>query len=160
MYKAAFDILGRGFILKEMLHYFSMPNNSIQELHRDVNNLFTEENLMVPTFLIAFQIPLVNFDYKSGGTRIIAGTHLSFEEPPILEKENLAEVHKYTPTLNEKDCIVRDCRAWHGAGINRTEKTRAMYTIAFARKWYGKPAQVSKEFYFGLDKDKRHMVTL
>jgi hypothetical protein len=43
LYTAAYEILGEGFILKELLHYFSMPDNSIQELHRDVNDLYRNE---------------------------------------------------------------------------------------------------------------------
>jgi ectoine hydroxylase-related dioxygenase (phytanoyl-CoA dioxygenase family) len=160
LYTAAYEILGEGFILKELLHYFSMPDNTIQELHRDVNDLYRNESLIVPTFLIAFQIPLVNFDYESGGTRIIKGTHLSSGEPPRLENEDLNKVPAHTPVLKEQDCLVRDCRAWHGAGVNKTGNSRAMYTIAFAKSWYGGPAKVSKEFYFRLDRDKRHMVTI
>lgn len=160
IYTTIYDILGKDFILKEMLHYFSTPNNTMQELHRDVNNIYQSERLLVPTFLVAIQIPLIDFDYSSGGTRIIDGTHLNFDEPTRIENENMAEVSKYTPTLKEKDCLIRDCRAWHGAGINKTESYRAMYTLAFAKSWFGKPAKVTKELYFGIEREKRHMVTV
>ena len=160
IYQAVSDILGNDFILQEVLHYFSMPDNSIQKLHKDVDHLFPIEKLTTPTFVLGIQIPMIDFDYESGGTRIVPGTHLDFETPTDLDHENLDKVFEYTPVLKERDCIIRDCRAWHGAGTNNSEKVRAMFTIAFAKRWFGKPAKVSKDFYFNLDRDKRHLVTL
>lgn len=140
-----------------MLH-FSLPQNSIQELHVGVNQLFIQEKTITPPFSIAVHYPMVDFNTTTGGTRIVPQTQNLFEEPTRLENEDLSKVSKYTPVVSSKSCLVRDCRAWHGAGKNSSNKIRSMYSLAFSKKWYAKPAKVSKDFYFSLDRNKRHLV--
>lgn len=150
--------LGEDFILNEILIHFSLPQNNMQELHADVNQLFIDEKTVTPPFSIGVHYPMVDFNAKTGGTRIIPHTHNLFEEPTRLENEDLSKVAEYTPTVTEKSCLVRDCRAWHGAGKNSSNEIRSMYSLAFSKRWYAKPAKVSKDFYFSLDRDKRHLV--
>jgi len=151
-------VLGEDFILQEILIHFSLPENHIQELHSDVNNLFNKAGFSTPSFLVAVHFPLVNFNYKSGGTRIIKNTHNKVDSaPPLLEEENIQEIYKYTPNVEIKSCLVRDCRAWHGAGLNQTKEIRAMISLAFSKKWYGSPAKVSKDLYYSINREYRHM---
>ncbi len=153
-------ILGERFILKEIYIYFSLPNNGIQELHKDGIELFSNTNLNLPPHLIVMQFPLVDFNSLSGGTRIVAGSQFSSEEPTRLENENLLTIDNITPEVKKQGCILRNSQAWHGAGINSTNETRAMYTLSYAKNWFGSPTKVSKDLYFCIDKDKRHLVTL
>lgn len=154
------NTLGEDFILNEILIHFSLPQNSIQELHADVNQLFIKEKTITPPFSIGVHYPMVDFNTMTGGTRIIPETHDLFEEPTRLENEDLNKISEYTPVVSKKSCLVRDCRAWHGAGKNSSDKIRSMYSLAFSKKWYAEPAKVSKDFYFSLDRGKRHLVNV
>lgn len=65
----------------------------MQELHSAQINYFPEENIILPTTSVAIQFPLVKFDYKSGGTRIIPKTHLSDKAPTCLDEEDYDKRH-------------------------------------------------------------------
>lgn len=159
IYNLLAEILGADFILKEILIYFSLPNNNYQELHSDVNPLFPEKlDITTPTYLVAVQFPLIDFNFNSGATRIIPKTHNSISEPTRIENEDINNIKSITPAIKMKGCLIRDCRAWHGSGINKSKDIRAMITLAFARSWYGKKGKVSKDVFFCIDKNKRHLV--
>lgn len=151
------SILGDGFILNELLLYFSLPDNDLQELHRDVNPLFPESNIEIPPYIVAVQYPINDFNSTSGGTRIIPGTHQNTSEPTRLENEK--NILESIPNISKKDCVIRDCRTWHGAGKNNSSSPRAMFTLAFSKPWFGKKGNVSKDVYFSIDKEKRNMVS-
>jgi ectoine hydroxylase-related dioxygenase (phytanoyl-CoA dioxygenase family) len=158
VYKELYSIFEGDFELRELYIYFSKPNNGIQELHRDSQTLFKEFDHQIPPYIIVVQYPLVDFNFNSGGTRIIPKSHRSQEDPHRIEFENLELIRNYTPVINKKGCIIRDSRVWHGAGVNLTNEIRAMYTLSFTRKFIGSPTQVSKDLYFCLDRDKRHLL--
>lgn len=151
--------LGNNFYLQELYFYFSLPNNSIQELHKDGVTLFSNINYILPPHIIAVQFPLINFNSKSGGTRIVPKSHLSFEEPTRIENENINLIENYTPVVSKQGCIIRDARAWHGAGVNTSTEIRTMCTLAFTKAFIGQPFAISKDLFFCIDKKKRHMVT-
>lgn len=152
------DLLGADYILNEILIHFSLPNNHMQELHADVSQLFKEEKSVTPPFLVGVHYPMIDFDATTGATRIVPKTQDRFDEPTRLENEDMAKITAYTPEVPVKSCLVRDCRVWHGAGKNSSNEIRAMYSLAFSRKWYAPQARVSKDFYFSLSPDKRHLV--
>lgn len=152
-------VLGERFNLNEIYIYFSLPNNTIQELHKDGIELFPESNLKTPPYFLAVQYPLVDFNSNSGGTRIISGSHLLNEKPTRLENENLLILENITPEIKKRGCMVRNPQTWHGAGVNQTEQTRAMITLSFSKEWFGNKAKVSKDLYFCIDKNKRHLLT-
>ncbi|MGH1335501.1 MAG: phytanoyl-CoA dioxygenase family protein [Aureispira sp.] len=154
------QIYPNGFQLQEILLYFSQPNGRFQFLHRDVDHISTELFDPSPP-LTAVQIPLVQFDTLIGGTRLVAGSHKSFAEPPSIEQEDLTKVKERTPTIKVGDCLVRDARAWHGAGVNSSEQVRSMFTLAFIPlppNTTISTTAVSSDVYFNLDHQARKLV--
>lgn len=160
VYQILTDILGTDFHLIEMVIHFSQKGNQRQELHSDVLQLFPEQKVQTPPFLVAVHYPLQKFNFCSGGTRIIKKTqNLNLVDPTSYEDESIDQIKQSTPSVTKRDCFIRDCRNWHGAGENKTEDIRAMYSLAFAKNWFKRPAIVSKEFFYSLDQQHRHMVT-
>jgi hypothetical protein len=159
IYDAVKRFLGSNFLLQELYFYFALPNNSIQELHKDGVTIFPEISYNLPPHIIAVQIPLTDFNAKSGGTRIVPKSHHSFEEPTRIEDEDISSIESYTPIVTKQSCIIRDARAWHGAGVNTSSEIRAMCTLAFTKPFIGQPFAISKDLFFCIDKKKRHIVT-
>lgn len=161
IYKLVKEILGFNFRLDQILIFFSEPNNHIQNLHSDQQELFSK-NIISPTSKISVQIPLVDFDFSNGGTRIIPKTHkkkLNIED--ILKIETKIENdNSFTPKVNTKSCLVRDVRALHGVGVNKSKERRAMLVIVYTKEWLTPLKTVSKDLYFNIDKNKRHVVKI
>jgi ectoine hydroxylase-related dioxygenase (phytanoyl-CoA dioxygenase family) len=68
-----------------------VPNNHKQNLHSDQQKLFSE-NIILPSSKVSIQIPLVDFNFKNGGTRIIPKTYKESPNAIALEKiENKIE---------------------------------------------------------------------
>lgn len=158
VYNNLLQILGAGFILQEIFIHFSNPGNTIQELHYDVDQLFRDEQTLTPTYLVGVHYPLCDFTVNNGATRIVAGTQYSFDEPTRIENEKAENIESNTIKINKKGAFIRDCRAWHGAGSNTSNNIRAMYSLAFARNWYGKPCKVTTDLYFSIQRNMRHIV--
>ncbi len=155
------SLLGKKCHLKETLIFFSYPNNDKQALHSDVYDYFPEQEIELPATVVAVQFPMSDFNVFSGGTRIVPRTQNVFGAQPDLEEEEKLEGYEViTPQVNKKSCLIRDCRAWHGAGVNQSEEVRAMYTFVYTRNWCSSKGKVSKDLYFNLDRDKRHLVTV
>jgi hypothetical protein len=110
----------------------------VETISKTLSN--SSKNIILPTSKISVQIPLVDFDFSNGGTRIIPKTH----------KEK----------LNTKSCLIRDVRALHGAGINKSKERRAMLVIVYSKEWLSPLKTVSKDLYFNIDKNKRHVVKI
>lgn len=153
------QIYPNGFQLQEILLYFSQPNGRFQFLHRDVDHN-TSDHFDPSPPLTAVQIPLVQFNASIGGTRLIAGSHKNFAAPPSIEEENLSKVKERTPTIDVGDCLVRDARAWHGAGINSSQQVRSMFTLAFVPLPPDTTPStlVSSDVYFNLNHQARKLV--
>ncbi len=161
LYNTAKDILGANFSLKEILIFYSYPNNDKQELHSDLLPYFQEQDISLPPTVLAAQFPLNDFNFSSGGTRLVANTQNSFDKVLSIEEEALSNSYQIvTPVVNKKSCLLRDCRVWHGAGINLTDNIRAMFTLVFVRSWCNPKYKVSKDLYFCIDKEKRHLVAI
>lgn len=153
------QIYPEGFQLQEVLLYFSQPNGSFQQLHRDIDHTYTNHFDILPP-LTAVQVPLVPFNVATGGTRLIVGSHRTLTAPPDLEQEDLAKVMARTPTIEVGNCLVRDARVWHGAGINKSEQVRSMFTLAFAPLLSETlpSTVVSSDVYFNLNRQARKLV--
>lgn len=161
VYSFLYDCFGNSrFHLKEITLFSSHPQNDIQELHSDEINYFPNENIILPTTSIAVQFPLVDFNYQNGGTRIIPKTHLTKKPPISIEQENENFIKENTPKVNAKGCLVRDIRAWHGAGKNNSDLPRSMYVFLYTRSWLPSSTTVSKDLYFSIDKEKRHLLKI
>lgn len=145
-------------VLVESNIHFSLPGSAVQELHRDDVEIDTVGATTTSPYLLAVHYPMSVFSFDNGGTRIVPGTHLSSNDPPPLEDESASSIRRVL-RLNERDCVIRDCRAWHGAGANRSSSIRAMYSFAFAERWYRRPAAVSKDVYFNIPKRMRRCVS-
>ena len=132
----------------------------VETISKTLSN--SSKNIILPTSKISVQIPLVDFDFSNGGTRIIPKTHkekLNTED--ILKIETKIERdNSFTPKLNTKSCLIRDVRALHGAGINKSKERRAMLVIVYSKEWLSPLKTVSKDLYFNIDKNKRHVVKI
>jgi Phytanoyl-CoA dioxygenase (PhyH) len=145
-------------VLVEANIHFSLPGSAVQELHRDNVEMDTVGATAKSPYLLAVHFPMTAFSLKNGATRIVPGTHLSSDDPPSIERESPSSIRRVV-RLNKGDCFIRDCRAWHGAGANRSSSTRAMYSFAFAERWYRPPAKVSQDVYFNIPKKMRSCVS-
>lgn len=142
--------------INEVLLYFSQPNGRLQPLHRDINHL-QRDRYLEDTPLLAVQVPLIAFNAESGGTRLVSGSHKDLGAVPTLKEE--AELSVVTPTVPLGGCLIRDARAWHGAGTNSSTGIRAMFTIAFSRdEGQARPA-LSSDLYLNLSKQAQQYVT-
>lgn len=161
IYEFVKNILGFNFRLTEMLMFFSEPNNQIQNLHSDQQKLFSK-NIILPTSKISVQIPLVDFDFNNGGTRIVPKTHKkNLDTKDIIKIENKIENDdSFTPKVARRSCLIRDVRTLHGAGINRSNKRRSMLVLVYTKEWLSPLKNVSKDLYFNIDKNKRHVVKI
>mgnify|MGYP000097226850 CR=1 FL=1 len=161
IYNLVREVLGSNFKLEEILIFFSEPNNHIQNLHSDQQELFSEK-IILPTSKISIQIPLVDFNFENGGTRIIPNTHKENLNTIEIEKieDKIEKDNSYTPKVNTKSCLIRDVRTLHGAGINNSNKRRAMLVIVYTKEWLSSLKTVSKDLYFNIDKNKRHVVKI
>ena len=161
IYKLVREILGVNFRLDEILIFFSEPNNHMQNLHTDQHELFGE-NIILPTSKISVQIPLVDFDFVNGGTRIIPKTHKEkLNTNDILKLETkIVNNNSFTPKLKKKSCLIRDVRILHGAGINKSRNRRSMLVLVYTKEWLSPLKTVSKDLYFNIDKNKRHVVKI
>ena len=154
------DILGRDFNLIEGFIHFSLPGSQTQELHLDIAHLFPAETFVTPPFILAMHFPLCDFTPTSGGTRIYAGSHLRRDAPPRLEDEAPSDIVERTVMMSAGDVLLRDCRAWHAAGPNRSSEPRAMFSFAFSSSWFMTKALVSEDLYFSLPPAARPLQTL
>ncbi len=150
-------VLGDTVLVETNIH-FSLPGSAVQELHRDDVEMDTVGVTASSPYLLAVHFPMTAFSFDNGATRIVPGTHLSRDDPPAIERESMSSIRRVL-RLNERDCFIRDCRAWHGAGANRSSSTRAMYSFAFAERWYRPAAAVSKDVYFNIPKRMRSCVS-
>ncbi|HAT80552.1 MAG TPA: hypothetical protein DCS17_03880, partial [Flavobacterium sp.] len=158
IYEFVKKILGFNFRLTEVLIFFSEPNNHLQNLHSDQHSLF-DEKIILPTSKVSVQIPLIDFNFNNGATRIVPNTHnlfLNTEDILKIEDEIKNDI-SFTPNVNIKSCLIRDVRTLHGAGINKSNKRRAMLVLVYTKKWLSPLATVSKDLYFSIDKNKRHV---
>lgn len=151
-------VLGDNFNLIEGFIHFSLPGSARQELHLDVNHLFDAPTLTTPPFLLAMHIPLCDFNASSGGTRIVPGSHLTRIPPTRIEDETDTDATQHTLTMSPGDVLLRDCRAWHGAGANTGTYTRGMFSFAFSCSWHMAKARISDDLYFALPLKARYAV--
>ena len=152
------SILGSDFILKEILVFFSEPKNHLQGLHSD-QEIFFDKDTKLPTSIISVQIPLMDFNFLNGGTRIVKGTHNKNIDILSLE-EKIKNDKSFTPEVKKQSCLIRDVRTLHGAGVNNSNDRRAMLVLVYTKKWIGCRKKVSKDFYFNIEKTKRHVVKI
>lgn len=144
--------------INEILLYFSQPNGRLQRLHRDVNHVDSEAYVSESP-LIAVQVPLVDFNVENGGTRLVKGSHRWLGKVPSLEEEQENGVESLIPTVPVGACLVRDARAWHGAGSNKSTGIRSMFTLAFRLGEVASNAKaVSSDVYFNLSQQAQSYV--
>jgi ectoine hydroxylase-related dioxygenase (phytanoyl-CoA dioxygenase family) len=155
VYEILSEVFKSNFHLLDAYIHFSLPGSVKQELHLDVNHIFKTQLPYTPPFQIAVHYPLCKFDNNSGGTRIIPKSHKELCKPPQIENE-IDSWENHIVQANLGDCFIRDCRAWHGAGANKTNEIRAMFSFSFGAYWFLKPAKASKDLYFSLPKSNRH----
>lgn len=145
-------------VLVEANIHFSLPGSAVQELHRDDVEMDTVGARTTSPYLLAVHYPMTAFGFENGATRIVPGTHLKSGDPPPIQDEAASSIRRVL-RMKARDCLIRDCRAWHGAGANRSSAIRAMYSFAFAERWYRSPAAVSKDVYFNIPKRMRSCVS-
>lgn len=150
------DIFKSSYCLREISFFFSLPNNDLQELHSDEICYFSETDVVLPTTSLAIQIPLGDFNYSNGGTRILANTHLNKNNPLTIEEEDLDRIELYTPSLKAGDCMVRDIRTWHGAGVNKSNNVRAMFIVVYNKSWLNNAVRVSEDVYYSIKRENRN----
>lgn len=136
--------------------HFSTPGNSRQELHRDLDCL--ELGHYPANSFFAVHFPLCAFTVKSGGTRVIPRTHNSTDEPPRIEDEPDHFIIS-VPEMNLGDIIVRNARAWHGAGENSSKEIRAMFSFLYSSSSSLPTASVDRDLYFSLPLCYRKWIT-
>lgn len=127
--------------------HFSMPGNSAQELHRDLDCL--ELSSYPENAFFAVHFPMCQFTLRTGGTRVIPCTQNRSDDPPHLEIEP-DNFKTSVPEMNLGDVIVRNARAWHGAGVNLSDSVRLMFSFLFSTSSHVQTASIDRDLYFAL----------
>ena len=140
-------LLGEDFMLSSYAAHITGPGGPLQPMHTDqwwmprpvrrdlahrpAGNMLRGEwyggdggepdNMISPPVVGNIMWPLDPFTIENGATRIVAGSHLSGEQPdPSLTHDDVS-----VAMTGEPGCaIVFDGRTWHGAGANRSRRRR------------------------------------
>lgn len=98
--------------------------SSIDRIHRDCR---TQEGTL-PS--VSVDLMLTDFTAENGATEIWAGSQLTFDVDPAVA-ENIEEHLSPNPDRiigSAGSVILRDQRAWHRGGFNRTDMPRCMFS--------------------------------
>ena len=110
--------LAQSLILGSLSARIVRPGDGLQNFHSDIPGHML--NPLSPVMMNTVW-PLVDFNPKIGGTRIVPGSHKSgLIAPP----EGFEVKHEIQPSAPAGSVIVFNGQCWHGGGANTSDRTR------------------------------------
>lgn len=126
--KIAAKMLGASFLMDSLGLLVSLPGAGDQPGHPD-GTLFPEARIehMLPTFALAFSMPLVPMDEISGTTAFWRRSHRAVD---------VTGEHDFAPIVQPGSAILWDFRTRHRGLANRGERPRPVIYSVFSRYWW------------------------
>ena len=128
-------LLGPDFVS----HYFASntaaPGSDYQPVHSDTFNLFPEQGLITPPFMMVLNIPMVDTTEENGPMDIWpGGSHLM--NVPRDEIATVSEtLTRQSGTMPAGSIMIRDGRMWHRGTRNQSNTARPNIAIVYIRPW-------------------------
>jgi hypothetical protein len=125
--------LGEDFIVAAVSAVASFPGAPDQFLHRDAEQLFSEDNEIdkdLPVTTITMLAPLIDFTHETGCTRVWPGSHR------IAGTEAGLAVGSLDPELRVGSVLLTDGRVLHRGAANRSNRVRPLFYLTFHRSWF------------------------
>ncbi|MDN4076012.1 phytanoyl-CoA dioxygenase family protein [Fictibacillus terranigra] len=148
-----------------------MPGSDYQAVHCDLNSLFPELSVPLPSFSLVLNIPLVDTTEENGPLEIWpGGTHLHGDWAvhdtlngsvnPHLHIVRAAEhMHSEKVIMPAGSIVIRDIRMWHRGTPNRSNERRTNIALIYNRSWYcyGSSIQIPQETYDQLSQKEKEL---
>lgn len=123
-------LLGDNLFLGIFGSVASLPGAALQHFHRDNPLLFSElVNRFLPPYAINLFIPLIDFNERTGTTRLFPGTH-------VKGSEQAESSPGFDPVVPVGSCLLMDYRLFHQGTANVSQAIRPMLFIAYHRPWF------------------------
>jgi Phytanoyl-CoA dioxygenase (PhyH) len=108
----------------------SLPGAEAQGFHRDNPLLFGDAiNRFLPPYAINLFVPLIEFNDRTGTTRLFPGTHVR-SGPEALGHAGV------DPVVRVGSCLLMDYRLYHQGTANRSDTIRPMLFCAYHVPWF------------------------
>lgn len=124
------DVLGDNLILGCFGTVTSLPGAPDQHTHRDGPPLYNKVvNRLVTAHAIDFFVPLVEFNDRTGTTRLFPDTHLNLDLKP--------ETAPYLdPVIPVGTALLMDYRLFHQGRANRSDLIRPLLFAVYHKPWF------------------------
>ncbi len=123
-------LLGSNLFLGIFGSVTSLPGAEAQHRHRDNPLLFSAQiNRFLPPFAINLFVPLVDFNERTGTTRLFPGTH-------VKSGEEAEGAPGFDPMVPCGSCLLADYRLFHQGTANISEEIRPLLFLAYHRPWF------------------------
>jgi ectoine hydroxylase-related dioxygenase (phytanoyl-CoA dioxygenase family) len=125
------------------------PGSVRQDVHNDINQLWSDVDHAPPAHLIVVNVPLIDTSAGNAtelwpGSHLDPRTHRGGEAKVSCRDDWLAERRALRPPIQVEQrrgsVLVRDARLWHAGVPNTTERARVMVAMAYAPTWYAADA--------------------
>lgn len=125
--------LGVDYVIESAIAPTTNPNSETQHIHTDGGVLFNNKiNFMLPAHAIGMLVPLIDMNCETGTLKIWPQTHITCPDLKGLKDD----ANSIEPALSQGDCILLDTRTYHCGTANKSDKTRPLVYLTFARPWY------------------------
>ncbi len=123
-------ILGESLVLGCFGAVTSLPGAPAQHIHRDGGHLFNKAvNRLITAHAIDVFVPLVEFNDRTGTTRLFPRTHLDLDADPA--------VSPYVdPVVPLGSCLLMDYRLLHQGRENRSDQLRPLLFSVYHLPWF------------------------
>ena len=127
--KVVAPLLANDIHLSNLTVVVAYPGATKQHAHSDHPHLFSEPGIcpILPVYAVNVAVPLVDVDIEMGPTGVWLGSHRS--EPEVLHAPTAC-------SLRRGDCMLLDYRTLHAGLPNRSERTRPIVYMVYARRWF------------------------
>jgi ectoine hydroxylase-related dioxygenase (phytanoyl-CoA dioxygenase family) len=110
----------------------SHPGAPQQHPHRDHDHLFPHPGVAtnLPIYAVNVAVPLIDVDMETGPTGVWLGSH-RWGQRVAVQANSMTAL-----PLQRGDCMLLDYRTLHAGLANRSEWTRPVLYMVYARRWF------------------------
>jgi Phytanoyl-CoA dioxygenase (PhyH) len=148
-------------------HYFAsdtpLPGSEYQDVHPDIFSLFPETPIVLPTYSVVVNIPLVDARDDNGPLEIWPGGSHHYVADRARVPSIAAAMHSETVKMPSGSMLIRDSRMWHRGTPNRSTASRPNFTLIYSRYWLRlryRPIPISRRTYGSLSERARRLFRL
>jgi hypothetical protein len=126
------QLLGRGMHLSNFTSVVSHPGAPQQHAHRDCAHLFDEPGVgpNLPVYAVNVAVPLIDVDLETGPTGVWLGSH-RLPQTSAVQDSAMTKC-----SLQRGDCMLLDYRTLHAGLANRSQRSRPVVYMVYARPWF------------------------